>query len=89
MQAHIFILGFVQNVGFRQFVKKNAKNLDLKGYVQNLVDGRLELITQGQKENIEKLIKICEKGPFLAEVKSVVVDWDQKEGEFQDFEIRR
>ena len=88
MQAHIFILGFVQNVGFRQFVKKNAKNLDLQGYVQNLADGRLELVIQGQKENIEKLIKICEKGPFLAEVKSVVVDWDQEEGEFRDFEIR-
>jgi acylphosphatase len=88
MQAQIFILGFVQNVGFRQFVKKNAGKLNLKGYVQNLPDGRLEIVVGGQKENIERLIKVCEKGPFLSEVKSVVIEWDKKEEEFQNFEIR-
>lgn len=88
MQAHIFILGFVQNVGFRQFLKRNALKLGLKGYVQNLADGRVEAVVQGQKQAIEKLIKICEKGVFLSEVKSVVLSWEEAKEEFQDFQTR-
>ena len=87
MQAHIFILGFVQDVGFRQFVKKNARNLGLMGYAQNLPDGRVEAVVQGARENVEKLIKFCEKGVFLSEVKSVVVDWEDSQEKFQDFQI--
>ena len=87
MQAHIFILGFVQNVGFRQFIKKNARNLGLMGYAQNLPDGRVEAVVQGARENVEKLIKFCEKGVFLSEVKSVVVDWEDSQEKFQDFQI--
>lgn len=88
MQAHIFILGFVQNVGFRQLIKKNALKLNLKGYAQNLADGRVEAVVQGEKTNIEKLIKICERGVFLSEVKSVVVNYEESKEEFQNFEIR-
>ena len=86
MQARIYVLGFVQGVGFRQFVKKTAQNLGLKGYVRNLPDGRVEAVLQGSKENIEKLIKLCEKGPFFSEVKSVGVNFEEEE-EFEDFKI--
>jgi acylphosphatase len=89
MQAKIFVLGFVQNVGFRQFVKKNAQNLNLKGYVQNLPDGRVEALVQGEKSSIEKLIRICGKGVFLSEVKGIVVDYEEAQEEFQDFQILR
>jgi acylphosphatase len=87
MQARIYVLGFVQGVGFRGFVKSNARKLNLKGWVQNTDDGRVEAIAQGSKEELEKLIKLCEKGPFLAEVKSVVVEWEKEEEQFNDFEI--
>jgi acylphosphatase len=53
--------------------------------VQNLPDGRVEVLVQGSKEAIEKLIKFCEKGPFLAEVKSVAVTWEKAEEYFDDF----
>ena len=86
MQARIYVLGFVQGVGFRQFVKKTAQNLGLKGYVRNLPDGRVKAVLQGSKENIEKLIKLCEKGPFFSEVKSVGVNFEEEE-EFEDFKI--
>ena len=88
MQARIFILGFVQGVGFRQFVKKNAIKLGLKGYVRNLSDGRVEAVAAGMKENIQKLIKICEKGTFFSDIKSVQVEWE-KEEDFSSFEILR
>jgi acylphosphatase len=87
MQARITILGFVQGVGYRRFVKWNAKKMNLRGWVKNIDGGRVEVLIQGSKEEIEKLIKICEKGPFLSEVKSVVVDWEKQESAFESFEI--
>ena len=89
MQAHIFIFGFVQGVGYRQFVKKNARELGLSGWVKNLDDGRVEALVVGNKDKIESLIKICEKGPFFSEVKSVQVEWEEKETSFEGFNILR
>jgi acylphosphatase len=87
MQTKIFVSGFVQGIGFRGFVKSNARRLGLRGWVKNTDDGRVEALVQGSKEAIEKLIKLCEKGPFLSEVKSVAVEWEKEETEFNDFEI--
>lgn len=86
MQVRIYILGFVQGVGFRRFVKKNAQRLNLKGFVTNLNDGRVETVVNGNEENIKKLIKIIEKGTFFSDVKSVDVNKEEEE-EFEDFKI--
>lgn len=86
MQVRIYILGFVQGVGFRRFVKKNAQKLNLKGFVTNLKDGRVEAVVNGSEENIKKLIKIIEKGTFFSDVKSVDVNKEAEE-EFEDFKI--
>jgi acylphosphatase len=85
--AHIFISGFVQGVGFRYFVKKNAVDLGLKGWVRNTSDGKVEAVLQGRKEDIEKMIRLCRKGPFLAEVKNVEVVWDESVEDFEDFNL--
>jgi acylphosphatase len=86
MQAKIFVMGFVQGIGFRGFVKSHAQRLGINGWVRNTDDGRVEVLAQGSKEEIEKLIKLCEKGPFLAEVKSVQVQWEKEEERFESFE---
>lgn len=81
--VHVYITGFVQGIGFRQFVKHNARKLDLNGWVRNLPasrqggpDGRVEAVFDGNRENIEKIIELCKKGPFLSEVKNVEIDWN-------------
>ncbi|MDO8583325.1 MAG: acylphosphatase [bacterium] len=86
--CHIFISGFVQGVGFRRFVKHHAVKLGLTGWVKNLPDNRVEAAFQGSKEQIEKIISICQKGAFLSEVKDVVVEWEESSKEaFNSFEI--
>ncbi len=87
MQVRIYILGFVQGVGLRVFIKSNAKKLGLKGYVRNLPDGRVEAVAVGSKENINKLVKICEKGSFFSDVKSVQIEWEEEEENFESFEV--
>lgn len=88
MTAHIFVLGFVQGVGFRRFIQKKAQSLNLTGWVKNLPDGRVEILAQGKKEDIEKLIKIAEKGNWLSGIKDVVVDFEENQEELEGFEIR-
>jgi len=87
MQAKIFVIGSVQGIGFRYFVKSNARRLKLTGWVKNTDDGGVEVLAQGSKETIEKLVKFCEKGPFLAEVKSVSVEWGNGEEQLDDFKV--
>ncbi|PIT89036.1 MAG: acylphosphatase [Candidatus Levybacteria bacterium CG10_big_fil_rev_8_21_14_0_10_36_7] len=86
-QVHLYISGFVQGVGYRRFVKKNADKLNLKGWTRNLPDRRVEVLAQGNKDELEELIKICKKGPFLSEVKDVAVTWEEKNADFNEFQI--
>ena len=88
-QAHLFISGFVQGVGFRYFVRSNAEKLGIKGWVKNKEDNRVEALFQGKDEKIKLMINLCNKGPFLSEVKDVVVEWEEAKEKFQDFETRK
>lgn len=87
MVCRIFISGFVQGVGFRQFVKSNAQKLNLKGWVRNLPDNRVEALFEGSKEKIEEMISLCGKGPFLSEVENVEVVWEYSKEKLEGFEI--
>ena len=77
----------MQSVGFRAFVKHQAEKIGLGGWVSNTPDGRVELLLQGEKEKIEKMILLCRKGPFMAEVKGVSVSWEEVKEEFAAFII--
>lgn len=86
-QAHIFVSGFVQGVGYRQFVKRSARGIGVVGWVRNLPDGRVEVILQGSQEKIDQLIALCKKGPFLSEVEDVQVVWEESTEEYKDFNV--
>ncbi|OGH17671.1 MAG: acylphosphatase [Candidatus Levybacteria bacterium RIFCSPHIGHO2_02_FULL_37_10] len=87
MKAHVVISGFVQGVGYRHFIRSNAQKLGLTGWVANVPDGKVEVLFQGPKEKIEEVILLCRKGPFLAEVEDVDVEWEEIEESFSDFKI--
>jgi acylphosphatase len=86
-QVHIFIKGEVQGVGFRQFVVKNGRKLGLTGWVRNLSDGRVEGLFQGEKKQIETLLSLCRKGPFLSVVESVSEDWTDVTEQIVEFTV--
>ena len=72
---------------FRDFVCRHARRLSLKGYVRNMPDSTLEVVAQGNRDNLEKLIACLNKGPFLARVTSVDVEWQEPIGTHDSFEI--
>lgn len=86
-QAHVFISGFVQGVGFRQFVKSNARQLGLTGWVRNTEDDGVEAVFCGNKEIVEQMIYLCKKGPMLSEVKHLGFEWEESK-RFEEFSIK-
>jgi acylphosphatase len=87
-QAHVFISGSVQGVGYRYFVKQNARKLGITGWVRNTEDGGVEAMLQGDEKIIEQMIAICKKGPFMSEVTQIGFEWETTEEELTDFTIR-
>ena len=59
----------------------------LKGWVKNLPTGEVEVLAQGEKEKIEKLITWCKKGPPGAGVTDVKVEWQEVKEEFREFGV--
>lgn len=86
--CHLLIFGFVQGVGFRKFVEKEARKLGLVGWVRNLPEGTVEAEVAGPQEKVEQLIEECKKGPFLSEVKAVEVEWEEKDFDYTEFVLR-
>lgn len=86
-RAHIFVSGRVQGVFFRDHTQRWASSLRLTGWVRNLGDGRVEVMAEGDKEQIEILINRLKEGPPLARVDNVEVKWEPYRGEFGDFRI--
>ena len=81
------ISGKVQMVMFRDFVQRHSRSLGLRGTVENLDDGSMEVIAQGSEEKLEKLIERLHKGPFLARVIRVDVEWREPKEDFGGFTI--
>ena len=86
--AHVFITGMVQGVFFRSKTRNEAKNHGVTGWVRNLSDGRVEVVFEGSKDNVNKLIDFVGKGPSGAKVLDLNVKWQNYSGEFKDFEVR-
>ena len=88
MQAHVYISGFVQGVGFRAYVRSKARKMGVTGWVRNLTDGRVEGVFQGEKEVVLRLISLCNRGPFFAKTTDIVVDWEEQGGTCTEFTKR-
>ena len=67
----MFISGNVQGVFFRRFIKENADKLNVRGFVRNLEDGRVEVVAEGKDENVNEFLKKCREGSAHSNVKKV------------------
>jgi acylphosphatase len=81
------VVGKVQGVGFRAFAKKHASALWLTGFAENKGQGELHIVVQGAEEKLKKFIGYLQKGPFLARVRNVEVEWREPKEHFKEFLI--
>ncbi|MCY4552488.1 MAG: acylphosphatase [Candidatus Poribacteria bacterium] len=88
MQLFVLISGKVQGVGFRNFTQMNAKQLGINGYAKNLPNGKVEVVAEGDKAQLDALVAFLKKGPRFARVDSLDVDERSFTGEYKTFGIR-
>ena len=83
----VFYSGRVQGVCFRATAREVATRFEVTGFVRNLSDGRVELVAEGEPEELDKLLAAVAEAMagFLADTQ--VTD-GQGLGEFTRFEIR-
>lgn len=81
------IFGRVQFVMFRDFAARKARNLGLAGTVENMSDGSVFVVAEGEDRDLEKLFFYLKKGPIFARVERIEPKWLAATGEFSDFKI--
>lgn len=67
----IYVVGKVQNVGFRYYTKKKAFELNINGFVKNELDGSVYIEAVGEEAKLDEFILWCHSGPQWARVSNV------------------
>lgn len=86
-RCQVFYSGHVQGVGFRYTTSRIARKFEVTGFVRNLPDGRVELVAEGDTEELTAFLReVSER--LASNIRSTAVDRRPATGEFSRFEIR-
>jgi acylphosphatase len=84
---HVSVTGRVQGVFFRAWMRDQASELGVTGWVRNCPDGRVDAHIEGEDAAVHQLIERLRRGPPAARVENVRL-WDVELFDFEDFEVR-
>ena len=79
--------GRVQGVGFRYAVKALAAGFEVVGTVCNLADGRVELVAEGQRPELEGFCEAIRESQVGSFIRGERVLWGPSTGTIRGFEI--
>jgi acylphosphatase len=88
-RLHVFYSGRVQGVGFRYTAKSVAAGFEVSGIVRNLTDGRVELIAEGTRDELEEYAQALRESGLGSFIRQEQAGWSAATGEFRGFEIVR
>jgi acylphosphatase len=80
IRRRLVVHGYVQGVGFRYTLARQAQSRGVAGYAANEPDGTVEVVLEGEPDAVESLVRWCEGGPRGAVVDRVEVAEEQPEG---------
>ncbi len=89
IRKHAFFTGKVQGVFFRANTRDKARKENVKGWVKNLRDGRVEAVFEGAEEDVNEVIEWCKYDQPHAIVDDVEVIDEEPTGEFDEFFVKR
>ena len=81
------VSGRVQLVMYRDFARRRALIRNVFGTVQNLENGNVSIIAEGEEENLNLFLSDLKNGPIFAKVTNVDTKWLPSTGEFKEFSI--
>src|SRR5215510_14051219 len=85
-QLHVIVRGYVQGVNFRSSTATVADHLGLSGWVRNQADGSVEVVAEGPRPGLERLLDFLRRGPPAARVTRVEPEWRAATQAFRRFE---
>ena len=88
-RMQIFYIGHVQGVGFRYSTKMLAQGYEVTGVVRNLPDGRVELVAEGTRDELEAFRKGVQESELGSFIRHEEIHWSEAKNEFRGFEIVR
>jgi acylphosphatase len=87
VRVSVHFRGRVQGVGFRYTAVNMARDYDVTGFVQNLPDGAVKLVVEGERSEVRRFLD-----GLKAEMSGHIKTADEVEapatGEFRDFRIQ-
>ena len=88
-RIHLVVRGRVQGVLFRQSSVREAKRLGLTGWVKNRPDGAVEILAEGEEDQVKDFLAWAQHGPSTARVDKVDTRWKSYTGEYATFVIEQ
>jgi acylphosphatase len=85
-EVYCTVHGDVQGVFFRKFAKEKADNLGIFGYAKNMTDGTVEVVAQGEENQLKTFLEAISAGPENAQVESLNVVWGKVEEPYTQFD---
>ncbi|MCK9266363.1 acylphosphatase [bacterium] len=86
-RIHLFVTGAVQGVGFRYYTREKAIKSNIFGWVKNLSDGRVEIIAEGDANNIDDFLLSISKGKLGSYISNIEKQDESFTGHFNHFYI--
>jgi acylphosphatase len=86
-RAEVIFKGKVQGVYFRDYTRRFATQMGVFGWVKNLPDGTVEAMFEGDRDDIEEVIRMLKEEHPLARVDDVITIWTESRNQYQRFEI--
>jgi acylphosphatase len=87
-RCHLIISGRVQGVAYRYSLEDLARRLGINGWVKNTSRGQVEALLEGKEDKIKEAVAWCHKGPSLALVEDIEIEYEEYQGEFDTFSIK-
>jgi acylphosphatase len=85
--VRLLVDGRVQQVGYRYVVANFARERNVKGYVRNLDDGRVEIMAEGEEKELEDFLARIQVKEEPISVERIEVHEEKPTGEFKTFRI--
>jgi acylphosphatase len=86
-RIQLVVRGRVQGVFFRASAQREARQNALTGWVKNRPDGAVEMVVEGEEDNVKDFLAWAQNGPSTARVDKVETRWRSYTGEFAEFRI--
>lgn len=74
-------------VMYRDFAQRKARRLGVVGTAQNMKDGSVAVVAEGEEETLKKFVALLRKGSLFAKVEEVETKWVETTREFKQFTI--